>query len=303
MKIENVTIIGSGPAGLTCAVYTARAGLAPTVIGGSIPGGQLITTDSIENFPGFESITGTELMMKMMSQAEASGGKIRYDDVFSITRGDENFLLTLVSGEPILSRAVVIASGAKHKNLGAPGEKEFANKGVSYCATCDGPIYKGKTTAVVGGGNTAVMEALFLSMFCERVYLIHRREKLRADPIMQDKLFKSKNITCIWNSEVGDICGSDKLECIKLHDNQSDSFSVIELSGLFIAIGTRPSSEFVKNLVDLDDEGYIITNSTRTSCPGIFASGDVASGSIKQAVVAAGEGCIAAKHVSEYLGV
>ena len=302
MLVRNVVIVGSGPAGLTCAIYTARAGLGPIIIGGSTPGGQLITTDLIENFPGFDAISGPDLMMKMISQAEGCGAELRYDNVFSIEKVDDNFLVKLVSGEPIVSRTVVVASGASHRHLGVIGEQEFLNKGVSYCATCDGPMYRGKKTAVVGGGNTAVMEALFLSKFCEKVYLIHRRDTLRAEPLMQKRLHQENNVEILWHSEIRAICGLEKMEHVQLHNNKDNTVSNLQIDGLFVAIGTQPSSEFVKELVSLDSEGYILSEFTKTSCPGIFAAGDVVSGSIKQAIVAAGEGCIAAKHISHYLG-
>lgn len=295
--IKNVVIIGSGPAGLTCAIYTSRAWLSPVVIAGEIPGGQLITTDSIENFPGFNSISGADLMMKIMGQAEAVGTTILFDKVSDIKKNtNQVFELSLSSGNRILAKSVVIATGAAHKHLLVKGEEEFTNKGVSWCATCDGPMFKNKRVAVVGGGNTALMEALFLSNFSQEVFLIHRRDSFRADKVMQDRVLNNPKIKIIWNSTVTEICGSDHLSHIFLNN-----FEKLEIEGLFIAIGTFPSSDFAKNILELDEDNYIKTTGTKTSCPGIFAAGDVVSGSLKQAVFAAGQGALAATKVEQYL--
>lgn len=294
----DIAIIGSGPAGLTAAIYLARSGLKPLIISGEKPGGQLINTDLIENYPGFKSIKGSDLMMSMLNQAEDLGTKFIYESVNSVLKNNEIFQMKLESNELIDSKAILIATGANHRHLNIPGEKEFTNKGVSWCATCDGAMYRGKKVAVIGGGNTAVMEALFLSNFVEKVYLIHRRDTLRAEKIMQERLFKNDKIECIWNSQVIEILGNDKVDSIKLNDG-----SIINLSGVFIAIGTTPSSEFVKDLVDIDSEGYIIANDTKTNCEGIFAAGDIVSGSLKQAIYAAGQGALASRYIEEYLGI
>lgn len=294
----DIAIIGSGPAGLTAAIYLARSGLNPLIISGEKPGGQLINTDLIENYPGFKFIKGADLMMSMLNQAEDLGTKFIYESVNSVLKNNETFQIKLESNELIESKSILIATGANHRHLNIPGEKDFTNKGVSWCATCDGAMYRGKKVAVIGGGNTAVMEALFLSNFVEKVYLIHRRDKLRAEKIMQERLFKNDKIECIWNSQVIEVLGKDKVDSIKLNDN-----SIINLSGVFIAIGTTPSSEFVKDLVNLDSEGYIIANDTKTNCEGIFAAGDIVSGSLKQAIYAAGQGALASKYIEEYLGI
>lgn len=301
--MKNVVIIGSGPAGLTAAIYLARSGLKPTVISGEKPGGQLINTDLIENYPGFESINGADLMMKTLTQAENLGTELIYESVENISRNDEYFKINLSSGDFLDSKSVLIATGASHRHLGVIGEKEFTNKGVSWCATCDGPMYKGKTVAVVGGGNTAVMEALFLSNIVEKVFLIHRRDSLRAEKIMQEKLFETKNIECIWNSEVSEIIGTKNVESIRVKNNKENSESTLKIDAVFIAIGTIPSSGFVKDLLPLDSEGYIISNETKTEIPGIFVAGDIVSGSLKQAIYAAGQGCLASHYIEKYLGV
>lgn len=296
--MRNITIIGSGPAGLTAAIYLARSGLKPLVISGEKPGGQLINTDLIENYPGFKSINGADLMMGMIDQAEAIGAELLYESVASVEKHDDSFSVVLTSGESIQTKSLLIATGANHKHLNVKGEAEFTNRGVSWCATCDGAMYKDKVVAVVGGGNTAVMEALFLSNLAQKVYLIHRRSELRAEKVMQDKLFQNSKIECVWNSQITEILGDSKVSGIKLNDD-----SVINLSGVFIAIGTAPASGFVKNLVSLDPEGYIIAPDTKTSCGGIFAAGDIVSGSLKQAIYAAGQGALASRYIEEYLGV
>lgn len=294
----DIAIIGSGPAGLTAAIYLARSELNPLIISGEKPGGQLINTDLIENYPGFKSIKGADLMMSMLNQAEDLGTKFIYGSVNSVSKNNELFQIRLASNDLIKTKSILIATGANHRHLNIPGEKELTNKGVSWCATCDGAMHRGKKVAVIGGGNTAVMEALFLSNFVEKVYLIHRRDTLRAEKIMQERLFKNDKIECIWNSQVIEVLGNDKVDSIKLNDG-----SIVNLSGVFIAIGTTPSSEFVKDLINLDPEGYIIANDTKTNCEGIFAAGDIVSGSLKQAIYAAGQGALASKYIEEYLGI
>ena len=300
--MKDVCIIGSGPAGLTAAIYLARSGIKPLVIAGENPGGQLVNTDLIENYPGFKSIRGAELMMAMLDQAESLGAEISYESVSSISKNtDKNadiFDLKLDSDEIISSKSVLIATGASHRHLDIPGEKEYTNKGVSWCATCDGPMYRGKKVAVIGGGNTAAMEALFLSNFAEKVFLIHRRNTLRAEKFMQEKIFANEKIECVWNSQVQEIIGTDNVTSLRL-----DSGTTLDISGIFIAIGTMPASNFVKDLVDLDPEGYVIANNTKTSCEGVFAAGDIVSGSLKQAIYAAGDGALAARHIEEYLNI
>lgn len=295
--MEQVVIIGSGPAGLTAAIYLARAGLPPVVICGNKPGGQLINTDLIENYPGFESINGADLMMRFIAQAEKFGARLFYESVKNVEKIDFGFRIQLESEEFFESMTVLVATGAAHRHLAVPGEIEFTNKGVSWCATCDGPLYRENVVAVVGGGNTAVMDALYLSPIAEKVYLVHRRDKLRAERVLQERLFERHNVECIWNSEVVEILGDTSLRSIGLNNGR-----ILDVSALFIAVGVVPSSGFVSDLVALDGSGYIIANETKTSVPGVFAAGDVVSGSLKQAVFAAGQGCLAAQSIGQYLG-
>jgi thioredoxin reductase (NADPH) len=263
----------------------------------------LINTDTIENYPGFKSIPGYELMMNMLSQAEELGTQFIYQSLERIERGEGNrFRLSLSSAEQIVARTVVIATGATHRRLNVPGEEEFSNKGVSWCATCDGPMYRGKTVAVVGGGNTAVMEAIFLTNFAEHVFLIHRRDSLRAEKYLQDKLFSNDKIEVVWNSEIVQISGNERLNSVLLRSVIDNSERALALLGLFVAVGTTPSSGFVSDLVETDGDGYIIARDTKTSCAGVFAAGDIVSGSLKQAVFAAGQGALVSKYVEEYLG-
>lgn len=296
--LRDTVIIGSGPAGLTAAIYLARSGMLPVVIAGEKPGGQLCNSDVIENFPGFETINGAELMMRVLTQAEKLGTELIYEAVQCVVKNGDTFEISLSSGETLQSRTVLVSTGARHKHLGVPGEKEFTSKGVSWCATCDGALYRGKNVAVVGGGNTAVAEALFLSHIAEKVYLIHRRDTLRAEEVMQKKLFAMGNVECIWNEEVAEILGNDRVNSVRL----KNSGKPLSVSAIFIAVGTSPSSDLFHEILKLDPEGYIFATETETSVPGIFAAGDVVRGSVKQAVYAAGQGCLASQRIEKYLG-
>lgn len=296
--MNDVVIIGSGIAGLTASIYLARSGITPVVICGDNPGGQLMQTDTIENYPGFDAISGAELMIKTINQAEKLGVNMIYESVTKITAVKNSFEIENTSEEWLTAKAVLIATGATHKRLGCKGEAEFANKGVSWCATCDGAMSKGKPVAVIGGGNTAVMEALFLSNIASKVYLIHRRDTLRADEIMQKRVFAKSNIECVWNSNVEEIIGDTKVTAIKLNSGKT-----IDVSAVFVAIGVKPETEFVKDLVELDNGGYVISAETKTSVPGIFVAGDVENCVTKQAVYAAGRGCLAAQQIERYLGI
>ena len=298
--VENLVIIGSGPAGLTCAIYAARSDLKPIVITGNAPGGQLMQTDVIQNYPGIESITGPDLMMNMMQHAEKLGAKLVYDNVVSLKKEDATFNIVLESGVAIQAKVVVYAAGASHRKLGVPGEAEFSAKGVSWCATCDGAYYKNKVVAVVGGGNTALMEALFLSNLASQVFLIHRGEKFRADLAMQEKTSEKSNIIPIMNSRVIEICGNTSVEYVLLDNVDKPR---LDITGLFIAIGASPSSSLLNGIVDMDESGYIKTNGAATTCDGLFAVGDVVSGSLRQAIYAAGTGALAAVEVEAYLGI
>jgi thioredoxin reductase (NADPH) len=292
-------IVGGGPAGLMCSIYLTRSGISPLVIAGTDPGGQLMHTDVIENFPGFQSISGPDLMIQMMEQAKSSGSAILFETVRRVEKTDNgNFKITLSSEETLMSKTVIVATGAKHKHLFIPGENEFTNRGVSWCATCDGLLYTGKQVAVIGGGNTALMEAQFLSNMVDCVYLIHRRDSFRGSKILQSRVFGNHKIKILWNTVVTSINGDEKVTSITLNGGD-----ILQVEGVFIAIGTEPSSDFVKNMVECDEEGYIIANDTITSCDGIFAAGDIVSGSLKQAVYAAGQGALASHMVEKYLGV
>ncbi|MDR3224289.1 MAG: thioredoxin-disulfide reductase [Holosporales bacterium] len=301
--VINCAIVGAGPAGLTTAIYLARSGMTPLVISGDKPGGQLVNTDMVENYPGFESIRGVDLMMSMLTQAEKLGTKFEYESVDKISLSRGIFESTLSSGKIIKSKTIIIATGAKHRHLFVPGEEVFTNKGVSWCATCDGPMYKGKKVAVIGGGNTAAMEALFLSNLASEVLLIHRRDSLRAEKVTQEKLFAKANIKCIWDSVVTEILGDSRVTSIGLKNIVSNEEITCNVDGVFVAIGTTPQSAIVKELVGIDDDGYIIAENTKTSCPGLFAAGDVVSGSLKQAIYAAGQGAFAAKCIEGFLGI
>lgn len=301
--VKNSIIIGSGPAGLTAAIYLSRAMIEPIVFMGPNPGGQLITSPLIENYPGTKAISGCDLMFNTISQVQDNNVELIYESVSSIEKqNDKTFTVNYSNNDSIITKTILIATGASHNKLNVPGEDKFTGRGVSWCATCDGPLYKNKRVAVIGGGNSAVIEALFLSNIASEVLLIHRRDKLRADPSDVKKLQDKSNIKCIFNSIVTSIEGINNVESIKLLNVLDNSTSDIQLDAVFIAIGTKPSSSLVKDIVNIDESGYIITNNTKTSCDGIFAAGDVVSGSLKQAIYAAGQGALAAVNIQEYLG-
>ena len=305
-KIQNVAIIGSGPAGYTAAIYCSRAGLNPVMISGLEPGGQLTITTDVENFPGFEKpIQGPWLMEQMKKQAESFGTHIENDYVLEVNFDEFPFKIKTEKKE-INSYSIIIATGAKAKWLNINGEREFMGFGVSACATCDGFFFKDKKVAVVGGGNTAVEEAIFLSNLCKEVFLIHRRDKLRAEIIMQKRLMEKKNIKIIWDTEVKEINGDiDKkqLHSITALNTKNNKKSNLAIDGLFVAIGHSPTTELFKDFVKMDDEGYILTkpNSTKTSIEGVFAAGDVTDKIYRQAVTAAGMGCMGAIEVKDFL--
>ena len=301
--VKDSIIIGSGPAGLTAAIYLSRAMIDPVVFMGPNPGGQLITSPLIENYPGTKSISGCDLMFNIISQVQDNNVELIYESVSSIElNSNKTFTVNYSNNDCIITKTILIATGASHNKLNIPGEDKFIGRGVSWCATCDGPLYKNKRVAVIGGGNTAVIEALYLSNIASEVLLIHRRDTLRADASDIAKLNNKTNIKCIFNSIVTSIDGSNNVESIKLLNVLDNSTSDIQLDAVFIAIGTKPSSNLVKDIVDIDESGYIITNNTKTSCDGIFAAGDVVSGSLKQAIYAAGQGALAAVKIQEYLG-
>lgn len=302
-----VVIIGSGPAGYTAAIYAARAMLEPILIQGMQPGGQLTITTEVENYPGFaEPIQGPWLMEQMEKQALHVGAKIVTDLVTDLDVSQRPFRLTCDSGEVYLADTVILATGAQARWLGLPSEQTFKGFGVSACATCDGFFYRGKEVVVVGGGNSAVEEALFLTNFATQVTVVHRRDHFRAERILQDRLFKHPKIKVIWNHAIDEIGGTDnpnKVTHLKIRDVNSGAVTELPADGVFIAIGHAPATELVKGKVKLKPSGYVevAPNSTATSVPGVFAAGDVADETYRQAVTAAGMGCMAALEVERFL--
>ncbi|MBA2636363.1 MAG: thioredoxin-disulfide reductase [Sphingomonas sp.] len=302
-----LAILGSGPAGLTAAIYAARAGLSPIVIQGIQPGGQLTTTTDVENYPGFRDvIQGPWLMEEMQAQAEHVGTKIVWDHISSVDLSRRPFLITGDSGTQYHADTVVIATGAQAKWLGLPSEEHMKGKGASACATCDGFFYRGKKVAVIGGGNTAVEEALYLTNHSHDVTLIHRRDSFRAEKILQDRLFANPHIKVVWDSEVVEFVGGGDPEALvglDIRNKRSGEVGRIDVDGAFVAIGHSPATELFADQLQLDEEGYIKVEvgTTRTSIPGVFASGDVMDKIYRQAVTAAGTGCMAALDAEKFL--
>ncbi|MGB3273783.1 MAG: thioredoxin-disulfide reductase [Xanthobacteraceae bacterium] len=302
-----VVIIGSGPAGYTAAIYAARAMLEPVLIQGIQPGGQLTITTDVENYPGFaEVIQGPWLMQQMEQQAAHVGTKIVTDHVNALDLSQRPFRLACDSGDSYLAETVILATGAQARWLGLPSEEKFKGFGVSACATCDGFFYREKEVFVIGGGNTAVEEALFLTNFASRVTLVHRRDSLRAERILQERLFKHPKITVIWDSAVEEICGTDnpsKVTHIRLRNLKTGAITEHKADGFFVAIGHAPATELVAGQVKLTPSGYVevAPHSTATSVPGLFAAGDVADETYRQAVTAAGMGCMAALEAERFI--
>jgi thioredoxin reductase (NADPH) len=298
----DVIIIGSGPAGYTAGIYTSRAKLKTLIISGTLPGGQLMTTSEVENYPGFPNgIFGPELMMNMRQQAERFGAIIFDDEVIGVNFKQRPFVITTPS-ETFESESVLICTGASPRKLGIQAEQQFSGRGVSYCATCDGPFFKGEDIVVVGGGDTAIEEATFLTKFGKSVKIVHRRDTLRASKILQEKAFENPKIKFLWNSVVADIKGDKKVASVIVRDIQKEHEQRISAGGLFVAIGHDPNTAIFKGKLDMDDKGYIILkNQTRTSIEGVFAAGDVHDFKYRQAVTAAGFGCMAAMDVEKWL--
>ncbi len=304
-------IIGSGPAGYTAAVYAARSNLHPIQVLGLQPGGQLTITTEVENYPGFaDPIQGPWLMEQMQAQAENVGTKTIYDLVTDVDFDSRPYKATLDSGDVITADTVIISTGAKARWLGLPSEEKFMNMGVSACATCDGFFFKNQRVAVIGGGNSAVEEALFLANLCEKVTLVHRRDELRAEKIMQQRLFDNPKIDILWDNEVEEILGvevgqGDKpgVTGLRTKNNKTGEMTQTPLEGVFVAIGHDPATSLFKDNLDMDDEGYLITapDSTATSIAGVYAAGDVKDKIYRQAVTAAGMGCMAALEADKYL--
>jgi thioredoxin reductase (NADPH) len=297
-----VIIIGSGPAGYTAGVYTSRAKLNTLLISGSLPGGQLMTTSEVENYPGFPNgIFGPELMMNMRQQAERFGARLLDDEVVEVDFKRRPFRIK-THGREFSSESVVICTGASPRKLGLRGEAEFAGKGISYCATCDGPFFKGEDIAVVGGGDTAIEEATFLTKFGKSVKIIHRKDFLRASKILQEKAFENPKIDFVWDHVVSDIRGNSKINSISVRNIRTGVERKIPVGGLFVAIGHEPNTSTFRNQLKLDDRGYIIlTENTRTSVEGVFAAGDVHDHRYRQAITAGGFGCMAALDVEKWL--
>ncbi|OAH11830.1 thioredoxin-disulfide reductase [Streptomyces jeddahensis] len=303
--VRNVIIIGSGPAGYTAALYTARASLKPLVFEGAVTaGGALMNTTEVENFPGFQDgIMGPELMDNMRAQAERFGAELVPDDVVAVDLSGDIKTVTDTSGTVHQAKAVIVATGSQHRKLGLPNEDALSGRGVSWCATCDGFFFKDQDIAVIGGGDTAMEEATFLSRFAKSVTIVHRRDSLRASKAMQERAFADPKIKFVWDSEVAEIHGDQKLSGLTLRNVKTGETSELPVTGLFIAIGHDPRTELFKGQLDLDDEGYLKVDapSTRTNITGVFASGDVVDHTYRQAITAAGTGCSAALDAERYL--
>ena len=308
-KHTKVLILGSGPAGYTAAIYAARAMLKPILVYGSQPGGQLTTTTDVENYPGYSKvIQGPWLMEEMKGQAEAVGTEMIQDHINKVDLSKKPFEAIGDSGQIYTADTFIISTGAQARWLNLKSEQEFRGFGVSACATCDGFFFKEKEVAVVGGGNAAVEEAMFLTKFASKVYLIHRRNELRAEKLLQKKLKANKKIEIIWDSAVNEVVGTTEpkvVNAIKIKNLKTDNISELKVDGLFIAIGHDPATALFKNQLDMDKEGYLITkpDSTETNIPGVFAAGDVKDKIFRQAVTAAGMGCMSALEVEKYLSL
>ena len=305
-QMEKVVIIGSGAAGLTAAIYAARANLNPLVIEGIQPGGQLTITTDVENYPGYADVVqGPWMMEQMRSQALNVGARIINDVVVHVDFKKDSKTISLDSKSILSANTVIIATGAQAKWLGLESENKFNGKGVSACATCDGFFYRNKEVAVIGGGNTAVEEALYLSNICSKVTLIHRRDELRAEKILQDRLFAKENINVIWDNIVSEILGDEKgVNSLEIKDKNSDKTEIIKVEGVFIAIGHSPSTEPFKGVLEMDKEGYIVAQKPGTSITnieGVFAAGDCVDKIYRQAVTAAGMGCMAALDAEKWM--
>jgi len=301
-QAEKLIIIGSGPAGLTAAIYAARGNLKPLVIAGREAGGQLVWTTDVDDYPGFETgIQGPELMAKMRKQAERFDTRFIGEDVVSVDLKTRPFVVQSESRR-LMTESLIVATGASAIWLGLPSEERLKGKGVSACAVCDGFFFKGKVVAVVGGGDSALREANYLSKLCKQITVIHRRDTLRAQAALQELVKNKTNVNFIWNSIVEEVLGQDKVTGLKLKNTQTGKISELQIDGLFVAVGHKPNTDFLKGQLALDKKGYIVVkNDTQTNIPGVFAAGDVADFKYRQAVTAAGAGCKAAFEAEEYL--
>lgn len=302
--IYDVIIVGSGPAGLAAAIYAQRARLNTLVLEKEyVSGGQVVNTYEVDNYPGLPGINGFEMGMKFREHAEKLGAQFVTTEVTNIELEEDGKVKVLYTdGEIYRARTVVLAMGARHRHLNIPGEQELTGMGVSYCATCDGAFFKGRTVAVVGGGDVAVEDAIFLTRVCKKVYLIHRREELRAAAVLQETLKKCDNVEFIWNSEVKEIEGEDHVDCLKLYNKKEDTESVLDVDGVFIAVGTIPNTGNVSKLLQLDKNNYIIASEDgKTEIPGVFAAGDLRTKQLRQIVTAVSDGANVITSAQEYL--
>ncbi len=292
----DVLIIGGGPAGLAAALYAGRAQLKGLLLEKLSPGGQVLVTDFVENYPGFpDGVTGFELVDKMAQQAKKFGVEIKNGEVSEIKKEGHGFVVILSNGERIETKTVIVATGATHRNLGVKGERELTGKGVSYCATCDGPFFRDQEVAVVGGGDSAIQEAIFLTKFAKKIYVIHRRDELRAVKILQERAFSNPKIEFIWDSVVEEILGENQVEGVRIRHVKTGALSDLSVQGVFIFIGIEPNTSLVKGLIKLDDRNFIKTDEwMRTSLKGIYAAGDCRSKPLLQIVTAVAEGATAA---------
>jgi thioredoxin reductase (NADPH) len=302
LKKYDVIIIGGGPAGLSAGIYTARARLKSLLIEKGAIGGQIINAELVENYPGFkDGISGIDLTQAMSQQAEKFGLETLYDEVSGIEVKDKEKIVKTAQGD-FSAGAVIIVGGAERQKLGIPGEANYTGKGVSYCATCDGAFFRGKMVAVIGGGNSAVTEALELTKFATKIFLVHRRNELRATKILQEKLLADARIQVLWDTAPLEIIGDNFVKQLKLRNVKTNQETVIDVSGVFVSVGSQPATGYLKGLLTLDAVGAIVTNDKlETSVPGIFAAGDIRSGSIRQVIGAAGEGAMAAVNAGKYL--
>jgi thioredoxin reductase (NADPH) len=305
IKLREVIIIGSGPAGYTAAIYAARAGLKPLMLASSVePGGELMKTTDVENYPGFpDGLLGPDLMTKFQEQAERFGTEVMLQDVVEVDLKANPKVVKCGNGDVFEAKAVILATGAAYRELGLPNEKALSGHGVSWCATCDGFFFREKTIAVVGGGDSAMEEALFLTRFASKVYVIHRRDTLKASKIMQDRAKENPKIEFVWNKGVEELLGDPKLTGVKLKDTVTGEISQMDLDGLFIAIGNDPRVWLVENQLELTEEKFIKVDgrSSKTTIEGVFACGDVIDPTYRQAITAAGSGCVAALDAEHYI--
>jgi thioredoxin reductase (NADPH) len=301
--VENVIIIGSGTAGLTAGIYTARANLDPLMISGNEFGGQIALTNEVENYPGFpEGITGPELVELMKKQAERFGMRFETDHVSKVNFKTHPFQIETENGNSYAAKSVIVATGASPRKLNVPGENELMGRGVSYCATCDGFFFRGKDIAVVGGGDSALQEGLFLTRFASKVNIIHRRKQLRAQPILQERAHENAKMNFVWNSVVREIRGNGAVNSLALEDVESGAASEIPVQGIFVYIGHYPNTDLFKGQLEMDDEGYLKADERlHTNIPGIFTAGETHDHVFRQAVVSAGYGCMAAMEAEKFL--